>query len=275
MGESHCVSVRTRPTPPLRPFVSEYVDFDMAGWPPGRHRGLPGAGLTLVVSFGTPPTICRSGRRDVTAVACLGGLASEAVDVLHDGTQRGVQLALSPRGARALLGVPAAALVDETVSLDDVVGTRADELVERVAAAAGPAERAVVLDRVLTGWWREHEYPDVVDAAWTQLAASGGSVSIDDLAAGLGVGRRHLSQRVRAELGVTPKAAARVFRFSRSRASLLSSATVSLAATAATCGYFDQAHMSNEWRRLAGCTLGEWIREELPFLQDNAAGADA
>jgi AraC-like DNA-binding protein len=262
MGETRCVSVRTRPAASLRPFVSEYVDFNMAGWPPGRHRGLPGASLTLVLSFATPPTIRRSGRADVTAVACLAGLASESVDVLHDGTQRGVQLELSPRGARALLGVPAAALADETVALDDVVGKRADELVERLAAATGPAERAAVLDRLLVGWWREHEYPDVVDA-----------LSIDALASGLGVGRRYLSQRVRTEIGVTPKTAARVFRFARARASLLSS--TSLAATAATCGYFDQAHLTNEWRRLAGCTPGEWIREELPYLQDNAAAVGA
>ena len=43
---------RMRPARRLQPFVSGYVDFDMAGWPPGRHRGLPGGTLAVVVSAG-------------------------------------------------------------------------------------------------------------------------------------------------------------------------------------------------------------------------------
>jgi AraC-like DNA-binding protein len=39
---------------------------------------------------------------------------------------------------------------------------------------------------------------------------------------------------------------------------------------AAVCGYFDQAHLTHEWRALAGCPPTVWIAEELPFLQDPA-----
>jgi AraC-like DNA-binding protein len=41
-----------------------------------------------------------------------------------------------------------------------------------------------------------------------------------------------------------------------------------LAELAVGCGYYDQAHLTNEWRALAGCSPGTWIAEELPFLQD-------
>jgi AraC-like DNA-binding protein len=34
------------------------------------------------------------------------------------------------------------------------------------------------------------------------------------------------------------------------------------------CGYFDQAHLTNDWKQLAGCTPGQWMSQELPFLQD-------
>jgi len=260
--------MRMRPDPRLRPFVDSYVDFDMAGWPPGRHRGMPNATLALAVSIGTPLTVRRAGHADVVAAATVGGLRSGPVGIVHDGTQRGVQLALTPRGARALLGLPAAALAHGVWALDEVVGRRAHELTDRLASAPGPAGRARVLDDVLASWVVDENYPAAVDGAWRRLAASAGRAPVASIAREMGLSRRHLGHLVRAELGLTPKTVARVLRFGKARSCLRSGRTGSLADTAVACGYFDQAHLSNEWKQLAGCTPGEWISEELPFLQD-------
>ncbi|MGH3331891.1 MAG: helix-turn-helix domain-containing protein, partial [Nocardioidaceae bacterium] len=70
------------------------------------------------------------------------------------------------------------------------------------------------------------------------------------------------------EYGLTPKQAARVMRFEHSW-DLLRMAPRRLADVAATTGYADQAHMTREWRDLAGYTPVEWRRSEFPFLQDH------
>jgi AraC-like DNA-binding protein len=265
-----------RPAERLRPLVASYIGFDMAGWPPGRHRGLPSGSLSLVISLGAPLVVRDAGGADISAAATIGGLRSSPVDIIHDGTQRGVQLELTPRGARALLGLPAAALAQGVWPLDDVAGSpRARELIESLAAAPGPAERVQVLDRVLARWAVDDRCPAdgcpaAVDATWRLLTGSAGSVSVTDIAGQVGLGRRQLSQIVRAELGLTPKTVARILRFSQAGRYLRSGRTTSLAETAAVCGYYDQAHLTNDWRRLSGCTPGEWIAEELPFLQDQS-----
>jgi len=266
----HAGVVRLRPADRLRPLVASYADFDMAGWPPGRHRGLPDGSLVLVVSLGAPLTVRSAASAGIKAAATVAGLRSGPVDIIHDGTQRGVQLELTPRGARALLGLPAAVIAQGVWPLDEVVGRRASDLTARLADARGPAERAQVLDRVLAGWAVDDGYPAAVDAAWRLLAGSAGSASVASIAGEIGLSRRQLSQLVRAELGLTPKAVARILRFDRACACLRSGRTTSLAETAVMCGYYDQAHLTNDWRRLSGCTPGEWIREELPFLQDQS-----
>jgi AraC-like DNA-binding protein len=264
-----------RPAPRLRPFVDSYIDFDMAGWPPGQHRGMPDGTLVLVISVSTPLTVRRADHTDVVAAATVGGLRSRPVGIVHDGTQRGIQLALTPRGARALLGLPAAALANEVWPLAEVVGRRAHELTDRLAGAPSPAGQAQVLDEVLARWAVDEDYPAVVDGAWRRLAASAGRAPVASIAEEVGLSRRHLGQLVRAELGLTPKTVARVLRFNRACECLRSGRTASLAETAAACGYFDQAHLANEWKQLAGCTPGEWIAEELPFLQDRRPAAGA
>ena len=267
--------MRVRPAQQLRPFVASYADFDMAGWPPGRHRGLPDGSLVLVVTVGPLLAVRRAGHADVVAAATVAGLRSGPVGIVHDGTQRGVQLALTPRGSRALLGLPAAALAQGVWPLEEVVGGRAPELAERLAGARGPAGRARVLDTVLAGWAVDEGYPAVVDAAWRRLVSSAGRVPVTRIAAEMGLGRRHLGQLVRAELGLTPKTVARILRFGRAGRCLRSGRTASLAETAAMCGYFDQAHLTNDWKQLGGCTPGEWMSEELRFLQDHGSGRSA
>jgi AraC-like DNA-binding protein len=260
-----------RPTGQLRPYVSSYVSFDMAGWPAGRHRGMPVGSLSLVVCFGDPVVVRCAGRAEVVAVATVGGLRTDPVDIVHDGTQRGVQLELTPRGARALLGVPAGALAHDVFPLEDVVGRRAGELADRLAGAVGQSERAEVLDSVFTSWLKEHSYSAPVEAMWRRLVASAGTALVSAIAADIGLGRRHLGELARAELGLTPKQVARVLRFAHARSRIASGQTPELAEVAVACGYFDQAHLTNEWKRFAGCTPSQWRSEELPFLQDRNA----
>jgi AraC-like DNA-binding protein len=96
---------------------------------------------------------------------------------------------------------------------------------------------------------------------------------VSALAAGTGWSERHLTSRFRAEIGLTPKAAARVIRFDRARKLLVrnltehADASYRLADLAADCGYFDQAHLAREFRALAGCPPSQWLAEEFRNVQ--------
>jgi len=107
------------------------------------------------------------------------------------------------------------------------------------------------------------------------MLGTGGRVPIADVADEIGWSRRHFGERFRDEIGLAPKQAARILRFERAGA-LLRRGHLDLAGLAVECGYYDQAHLSNEWRTLAGCSPRTWIVEELPFLQDDSvfAGQD-
>jgi transcriptional regulator GlxA family with amidase domain len=69
---------------------------------------------------------------------------------------------------------------------------------------------------------------------------------------------------------------ARVMRFERARRLLVSHARPALADVAAACGYADQAHLTRDWRALAGQSPRAWLASEhLPFVQDDEVATQA
>jgi AraC-like DNA-binding protein len=263
------------PAPALRPFVAWYSGYRQAGVPPALHRGLPSPYLTVIFTLDDPLVIARHVDPRLppgSYRALVGGLHTSPALVTHDGRQSGVQLQLSPLGARALLGMPAGELAGIDVDGPDVLGALADEIVERMREEPDWPGRFAVIDRMLSARLNG-DGPAVspeVGRAWRLLLASGGSSNVSALAAETGWSDRHLRSRFREETGLTPKAAARVIRFDRARRRLQAQATSgqqpSLASLAADHGYYDQAHLAREFRELAGCPPSVWLASEFAEL---------
>lgn len=263
------------PTEALAPFVRRYIGYRFVGFSPGVHRGLPSRHLTMVLSLGEPTRVGASPEEGVRArgrVSLVGGLGTAPAYIAHDGNQYGVQLELTPAGARCLLGVPAGELRDATVDLGTLIGPRATEMVERMTLAPGWSQRFAVLDEVLARR-TDRLAPALpwLDHAWRRVLTSGGTIHVDGLASDLGWSRRHLSGRFTSEYGLSPKEVARVVRFERSKVLLASPHRPALADLALTCGFYDQAHLAREWNDLAGVPPTVWLATEVfPSVQDES-----
>src|SRR6202035_184997 len=175
----HC---RRRPAGPLRPFVAHYTGYRQRGVPPARHRGLPSPFLTLIFTLDEPLVLLAhpDPRQPPGAFgALLGGLHCAPALITHDGAQSGIQLALRPLGARALLGLPAGELAELDLPAEAVLGGVCAELRDRVRAAAGWPERFAVLDEILLR--RAGPGPGIapeVGWAWRQLLREGGALRV-------------------------------------------------------------------------------------------------
>lgn len=265
-----------RPAGPLRGLVADAVGYRQAGIAPAVHRGLPSPFLTLIVTLDDPLEVAAHpdpAQRPARYDAMVGGLHTTAALITHPGRQSGLQLDLTPAGARRLLGVPAGALAALDCPLDDVLGPAGRELVDRVRAADGWPQRWAAVDDVLGRLRRPAPPPDrAVAEAWRLVLASGGRLPIAELARRVGWSDRHLTARFRAETGLGPKAAARVVRFDRARrvlaARVAAGGAPDLAGLAAATGFTDQSHLTREWRALAGLPPLRWLAAEVGIVQD-------
>jgi AraC-like DNA-binding protein len=255
-----------RSAPRLRPYVGWYTGYRLVGGTPARHRGLPSPHLTMIVTLDDPLIMVEHPDPATPPGAydtLVGGLHTTPAMIAHDGRQSGIQLSLSPLGARALLGLPAGELASVDVDGAALLGSFAEEIRERMVMQPSWAARFDVLDELL--WRRVNPgvlpRPEVVEA-WRRLTDSGGAVPIAALADDLGWSSRYLGRQFATEVGLSPKVAGRVVRFDRARRGLqldtAQGGRRSLADLAVASGYYDQAHMAREFAEFAGCAPSEF-----------------
>jgi transcriptional regulator GlxA family with amidase domain len=130
-------------------------------------------------------------------------------------------------------------------------------VLEQLASAAGDGERIAALERFLLPLIKSTPRPEVAFAV-ACLVRRGGALSIDALSTLTSVPRRQLERRFHSDVGLSPKSFARLLRMNRAARMVLDE--VPLADVAAACGYFDQAHMENNFRRLVTQSPQEWQR---------------
>jgi len=151
----------------------------------------------------------------------------------------------------ALLGIPADALRDQTIDVEDLLPPgEARLLIERVAASPVAA---------LERWSQARAAAHPVDPLGPRvLAMATARVPVSDMADRLGLSTRQLHRRCLSSFGYGPRRLTRVLRLSRlcdERGS-----GVPLAQLAHAIGYTDQAHLSREVRELAGTTPARLVQ---------------
>ncbi len=264
--------------PALRPYLGDLIGYSYFGAPPELHRGLPSRYLTVVISLDEPLGIAWPGQPVEKFQTVVSGLHSTAVRIGDSPNLSGIQLALTPAGSRALLGQPSGELAATMLDVDTLLGVSAQELGERLRAAPDWHQRFDIVERLLLEAWRDElagEPRAELGWAWRRLCETAGGVGVQELAGEVGWSRRHLTERFRAEYGLTPKVAARVMRFGQAIDSLKARPRTRLADLAADLGYADQAHLTREFHAIAGCSPRQWMTEELPFVQDDRRAAEA
>jgi AraC-like DNA-binding protein len=254
--------------------VREYVGYEEWTGDGFLRREVARSGVALILGFGDDMDVHDGevGPAPQRLRAFVVGNQSHPSLTGVTGHQLGVQVELTAAGALALLG-DVEAYNDRVVPLDEALGRNGVRLVEQLATASSWGSRLDLLDSSFC----MTEVPALApEVEWLQaeIAASQGQARVETLMDETGWSRRHVTQRFRRELGITPKAYARVVRFQHATALLMEqSAGRSLADVAIEAGYYDQSHLTRDFAALAGIPPGTYaagaeLVPEVRFVQD-------
>jgi AraC-like DNA-binding protein len=198
-----------------------------------------------------------SGRRDVAVV----GPYTRAYYNVAETSASCVRLSIRPGSVETLLGVTAADLADQIVSLHELPGPLARFAGALHEMSTGDAVR--LLEESLPQW-----IPDTPEVrrrqAMLQAAAHAltvSRISVPEAAAQLAVSERQLRSLFASGIGVSPKQFARIGRIRR----LLADADgTPLAQAAADHGFYDQSHMTADFHSLMRIPPASFFAGRLP-----------
>jgi AraC-like DNA-binding protein len=265
-----------RPAPMLRPYVREYYGWFEHMASPLCRREPPTEIIPVIINFASPVRIFDGD--DLTRWTDYDSFTTGTFDryvlVGSAGPSGGMQFNLTILGARLFFGRPLHDLTNTIVRLDDVFGADGRRLVMELYDAPDWDARFDILDRELSARIFAARPPSrEVVWTWRRLMETCGQVPIARVVSEVGWSQKHLIEQFREEIGLPPKALARVLRFGHA-VRLLKSGRVRLADVAHDCGYYDQAHFTRDTRILAGITPSELVKSLMPdsggFVADNA-----
>ena len=210
------------------------------------ERVLPDGSVQLLFTLGDSPA------------AHVVGSGCGPTTIRLSGVLEHVGVQLRPGAISAVLGVPAAEVSGREIALEPLWGPFAAEVLDRIASAPLRARSAVAGEALLQRLRSVERAPDArAAAAVERILAARGDVRVRELSEAVGVGERRLEQIFHRDVGLSPKALCRVARF-RSAVDFVHDHHEERSWTDAAhaCGFYDQAHMVNEFRDLAGISPG-------------------
>jgi AraC-like DNA-binding protein len=260
-----CGPALYRPRPPLADYVEFFGHWRSCG-ASYRSRALPRGAATIVLDVGQRQqldfyTADGDTRLTVPPAIIIGPhSASYITDLAADEPVMAIHF--RPGGAFPFLGIPQGDLEDARVGLDEIWGRDGQELHERLIEASSPAAGFGVLEEFLLKRARfsVRRHPGVAVAmAAIEADPSRQMAEVRRLA---GLSAKRMIGMFRAEVGLAPKAYARVRRL-QAVLRRLHAGTEGGARVAADTGYFDQAHFVREFRSFTAMTPMQYRRQRI------------
>jgi AraC-like DNA-binding protein len=256
MGGVTMQGAHAAPAHPAVPALTRFIDrFEV--WTPrgGETRRLvdllPDGGASLVVR------VFEGGAYD----AGVRGPRTRAHYKVAAALPLMVRVLFRPGGAYPFFGVPMDALADAMAPLDLLwQGQERAFRDDLLAAHAAKRDVTAVIARHLVARMRTRPFEPVgAIAARAAVGLLAQGESLDNVARTVGVSRRHLRRAFSATVGLNPKTYARIARFQRALA-MGQQNPGRWADVARAAGYFDQSHLTADFRDLAlvaPASLGE------------------
>ena len=239
---------------------------------PGSWRNLilPDGAMELIFNLGDPQRLCATddwAGHTVFRQSWLSGQRTAPIVIDEAGKVDLVGVRFRAGGAWPFIGMPLREFSEQVVELESILGREISELRERLGEAGSSDTRFDLVEGWLLRRFHERTPPTRAVRHAIGVIQQGGEVTrIGRVADEIGISHKHLLREFDRCVGLKPKALARVCAFQRVISAVAQRQEVNWAETAATCGYYDQAHLIREFRSFSGLTPLNYMAKRGPFL---------
>jgi AraC-like DNA-binding protein len=262
----YCIS---SPSEQLSRYVKHYWTIENIMPPGEKHvqRIVPNGMSELMFYLGDIPG-SSDNRKDTSENSLITGQINEHYDLYVTRNLSLFSIVFQPFGLSMFFDIPAGELFNHNVPLKYILKDVVNKLESELYKAESFSERIKVVERFLTDRLIkvEKKYQlSRIEKSINLINKTKGIVSVDSLAAESCFSRKQFERVFMDQVGTSPKQFLRVIRFQNVIDQKARHNSLNLTKLSYKCGYYDQAHMSNDFQKLSGFTPRQYFSECDPY----------
>ncbi|HWV28948.1 MAG TPA: helix-turn-helix domain-containing protein [Dyadobacter sp.] len=189
------------------------------------------------------------GQLDTYRNVCVKGKIRLLIAVLH------------PFGAAALFKIPASELRNQIIGCADCFGANFESVSDQIASSPAIHDKIRAAEHFLLSRLQNPTHDNTLVTNTIDIIHSqNGLISVAQLTMLTGATERQLQRKFEEQIGISPKRYAGITRMQYALRMLRKKpAHSSLAGIACEAGFFDQAHLIREMKKLSGLTPGQYL----------------
>lgn len=248
------------PTASLSKYIKQYWFLEMEAGEAVGERVVPSGYVEITFHF-ADHLIKRKQTDQMQAGIVLCGQKTDFFDVLPTGKISMLTVQFFPHSAGLFFDFPVHELVNLTVDMKEVLGSRVRDLEEQLYYILTLEGKINQIELFL--WQlliRKTNYSwDRVSHNIQLINQCNGQISAEQLASAACLSRKQHDRVFQHMVGLSPKQFLKVVRFQYSLYAHQQHPTESLTELACRCGYYDQSHMISDYKELSGITPKQYF----------------
>jgi AraC-like DNA-binding protein len=249
------------PSAHLRPFVKQFWGITGCDSPSGAHthRVVPSGMPELILYIGRKPS---SDGRNIEDHCLISGQQNDFYDLRMTQSPTLFAVSFHPQGISQFFPIPMSELTNRTIPLKYLNVQLYNELFTQLSDATTFERRVQITEWLLLSMLtRHHQRLEFtrIQAVIRAILYRSGSVGVSELSNISCLSLKQFERVFMEQIGLTPKQYLRIVRFQAAIHRKAQDRSLSLSHLACDAGYYDQPHLSNEFKTLSGLTPGQFF----------------
>lgn len=258
-----------QPTGILSGYVKTYWMIENLMMPGKSHtqRIVPTGLFELTFHLGDLPVTNEVGKT-ILRPSVLSGQLNKAYDLTISGNVDLFSIYFFPHTLSLFVDVPIRDITNYLVPIKDLVGSEVDKLEEELSKTRSFQQRVQIANAYLLSLLKAKK----TDYQWKRIYrtielvnAHRGVIDISELADEVCLSRKQFERLFTHYVGLTPKQFLKIARFQNAIDLKSVNPGLSFTEVAYRAGYYDQAHMINDFNVISGYSPSEYFRTGSPY----------
>jgi len=256
-----------KPTAPLDAFVDCFFSFEGLTADHVVERFIPDGNVELLIDLKEGPQFVYDNDSFEEIQSCkhvwTSGLRTKPITIPAGDNSSMIVVSFRKGLAYPFFPFPMDEIRDSIVDADLIWNSAFSDLRESLLESKSAKARFSLVEHHLLGLLRGFGAANsCVSFAINQLTESPMATSLSELSNKIGYSQKHFISMFRKCVGVTPKAYQKIMRFRTVISEIQKEEEPQWSKIALNCGFYDQAHFINDFRRFSGSTPSEYAAVE-------------